>query len=459
MNDHITRREVLKGLMAAAAAALATACRGLPGPAPYTSGRPEAVDTRWPIKRVIYLMMENRSFDHVFGRFPGVNGTTVGVRDGREVPLIPVPQWLPGDLLHSWQTTLEHVNGGAMDGFGRDEPVAETFAYSQGGEEDFPNYWHWAREFVLSDNFFASTIGNSFPQHLYMIAGHSGGTYDSPRFDAAGRRELESRGLAKTWGCDAPESGNVPVAQPGMPPQETDPLIRPCLDLDTQGRQLTRSGIDWAYYTALPHQHGYVWNAYTAISDVFHDVEEWARRIRPVDNVVRDIRDGNIPAVTWITPLFQLSDHPPWSICFSHDWVTTIVNAVMTGPMWRHTAIFITWDEWGGFYDHVEPPKVDHLGLGIRVPCLTISPYAARGLVDHELGEFVSPHRFIADNWGLGYLSDRVRGTHNFEHVFEFERRPRDPVPRPFRGVCRGEWQRALWDAENWPAPFGDLDL
>jgi phospholipase C len=175
--------------------------------------------------------------------------------------------------------------------------------------------------------------------------------------------------------------------------------------------------------------------------------------------VVRDIRDGNIPAVTWITPLFQLSDHPPWSTCFSHDWVTTIVNAVMTGPMWRHTAIFITWDEWGGFYDHVEPPKVDHLGLGIRVPCLTISPYAARGLVDHELGEFVSPHRFIADNWGLGYLSDRVRGTHNFEHVFEFDRRPRDPDPRPVRGVCRGEWQKALWDAENWPAPFGDLDL
>jgi phospholipase C len=126
--------------------------------------------------------------------------------------------------------------------------------------------------------------------------------------------------------------------------------------------------------------------------------------------------------------------------------------------MWRHTAIFVTWDEWGGFYDHVAPPNVDRFGLGIRVPLLTISPFAQRGLIDTERGEFTSVHRFIADNWGLDHLTDRVRRTHNFEHVFEFAKRPRDPVPRPLKTGCRGERFRAYRDIEHWPPPFGDLE-
>src|SRR2546423_1301246 len=139
-------------MAAAALAAFSTACRGRPGPATYTSAGVD-VDTRWPVKRVIFLMLENRSFDHLFGRFPGVNGATTGNSRGKEVPLIHAPQWMPGDLPHDPPAAANSIDGGKMDGFAL-EKVSDVFAYSQYLEEDIPNYWHWARDFVLADNFF-----------------------------------------------------------------------------------------------------------------------------------------------------------------------------------------------------------------------------------------------------------------------------------------------------------------
>jgi phospholipase C len=150
--------------------------------------------------------------------------------------------------------------------------------------------------------------------------------------------------------------------------------------------------------------------------------------VRPVDRLLRDIRAGSLPAVTWITPRFQLSDHPPYSSAWAHNWVTDIVGEIMRGDLWEHTAIFVTWDEWGGFYDPVPPPKVDEVGLGFRVPLLTISPYTVRGIVDDEIGEFSTPLRFISDNWGLDPLTPRIRKTHNMEHLFDFANGPRSPV-------------------------------
>ena len=143
--------------------------------------------------------------------------------------------------------------------------------------------------------------------------------------------------------------------------------------------------------------------------------------------------------VTWVTPRFELSDHPPQSTGYSHNWVTEIVNAVMKSDAWEHTAIFLTWDEWGGFYDPVMPPQVDPIGLGIRVPLLTISPYTQRGVIDTELGEFSTPLRFIADNWGLDYLTPRIANTHNFDHIFDFKKPPRAPVLGKKRAPVYGD--------------------
>jgi phospholipase C len=245
------------------------------------------------------------------------------------------------------------------------------------------------------------------------------------------------------------------VANDGAPPNpEFDEGVRPCFDFTTQGDQLTAKDVDWAFYACRDFQIGYIWNTYTAIRHVFH-TDQFDRHVRPVDNLVRDIQQDNLPAVTWVTPRFELSDHPPWSTCYAQNWVTEVVNAVMRGPMWRHTAIFLTWDEWGGFYDHVVPPKVDNLGFGIRVPLIVISAFAARGLIDHTEGEFSSVNRFIADNWGLSHLTDRVKKTTNYRHVFEFDKPRRDPLPLSEVPGCRGLPFHALNDRSAWPPPFG----
>lgn len=384
------------------------------------------IDTRWPIKRVVYLMLENRSFDNMFGAFPGANGAGAGAFEGKEILLRRCPEWLPEDLPHDHGAAVASVNGGRMDHFAFPEisPASAAFAYSRLHRSDVPNYWRWAEEFVLCDNFFASVLGPSHPNHLFFVAGQSGGTFDNP--ENARPVPVPEGGRSKSWGCDSPEDVYIYVRH------EDGSLTtrRPCFRFTTVGDQLTNEGIPWAYYAANRNQQGYIWSVFNSFDSVF-ETDLWDRHIRPVDNLLADIDAGALPAVTWITPRFELSDHPPWSSSHAHNWVTAVVNGIMRSHMWDHTAIFVTWDEWGGFYDHVPPPQIDQVGLGIRVPMLVVSPYAKRGYVDHELGEFSSPLRFIQDNWGLRHHTQRIRKTHNFAHVFDFRRKPRDPDIRP----------------------------
>ena len=185
------RRFLQRSAMAVAGGALFSCTGGRVirsvAPSPTTS-----IDTRWPIKQVIYVMMENRSFDNMFGRFPGVNGTTVGVKWGEEVPLIKCPDWLPGDLPHDRAAALNCLNGGKLDGFAGGA-YGDPWSYSQFQEHQLPNYWHWAREYALSDNFYASALGPSYPNHYFFIAGQSGGVIDNPENivtrSGQGRRE------------------------------------------------------------------------------------------------------------------------------------------------------------------------------------------------------------------------------------------------------------------------------
>ena len=155
--------------------------------------------------------------------------------------------------------------------------------------------------------------------------------------------------------------------------------------------------------------------------------------------------------MAWITPRFQLSDHPPFSTKHAHNWVTDVVNALMRSDMWDDIALFITWDEWGGLYDHVEPPRLDHMELGFRVPLLVLSPYAKRGYVDDAFGEFSSPLRFIAENWGLPHLTKRIRSSHDFEHVFDFKKPPRSPRPLP-KIEAYGKFYEFPESFPAWPA-------
>ena len=431
--------------LAAASGIFLSSCFGRrvttnPTPRPTYGVSPPTVQTRWPIKRVVYLMLENRSFDNIFGTFPGVNGARSGVRAGEEVPLIPCPEWLPGDLPHDLVSWEASYNGGQMDGFAIGE-FGPSYAYSQFNRHDVPNYFHWAEEFVVCDNFFASAAGPSYPNHLYYIAGQAGGAIDNPENILAKR--LNDGRVFKSWGCDAYGDGVYVLTKDR---QGDVGRHSTCFRFPTVGEQLSENDIDWADYSADPYQAGYIWQAYSAIEDVFENEEYWDEHIWPVDDLFRDIEADALPSVTWITPRFQLSDHPPFSTKHAHNWVTDIVNRIMRSTMWDDIAIFITWDEWGGLYDHVRPPKIDHLDLGFRVPMLVISPYARRGYVDDALGEFSAPLRFISENWGLPPLTDRIKKSHTFEHVFDFRRRPRGPDPR-----SKVRATNQFWD---WPQDF-----
>ncbi len=370
-------------------------------------------------------MLENRSFDNLFGRFPGANGTTTGLKFGQEVELMPAPHWLPGDLPHDRSAHLNDVNGGTYDGFGNGQ-FGDPWAYTSFEGDRIPAYWQMAQDYVLCDNFFSSVAGPSYPNHFFFVAGQSGGALDNPENIEVRIDEGPPRRQFKSWGCDA-VGDNVFV----LVKDEHGNLTKhdSCFDFRTVPEQLEEAGVSWAYYSASPYQPGYFWNALNGVQGVFH-TDLWRdETIRPVDRLVKDIRAGALPSVTWITPRFELSDHPPESTCFAQDWLADVVNAVIESDGWEHTAMFITWDEWGGLYDHVPPPTVDDVGLGFRVPMLVVSPYAKKGYVDDAEGEFSTPLRFIEDNWGLPYLTPRIERTHAFEHVFDFARNPRDGTP------------------------------
>jgi phospholipase C len=433
-------------VIAAALAAVLAACSGVddplvssPSPATPTAPSPvvttpsaaTAVDasrfpTRWPIKHVVFLIKENRTFDNLFGTFPGARGARFGWDHGVRRPLTRGTDQSTGeDIPHCYECALAAWDRGEMDGFNQSAP-ADRWAYTQLHRDQLPNYWRWASHNVLFDNFFASAQGPSFPNHLFTIAAQSGGTHDNPR---------RKPGLGSlTFGCDAPPQQLVAVTDS----EGVTKMVPPCFDFLTEGDLLNRHGIPWSYYAAQEDQKGYIWSAYSAIRRYREHPSRWKHHIFPVDRVVEDIQGGTLPPITWITPRFELSEHPEYNFCHGENWSTKVIDAIMRSPMWDDTAIFVTWDDYGGFYDHVPPPQVDDFGFGIRVPMIVLSPYAAEGKVSHELGEFSSVLRFIEDNWGMSKLTHRDRQATPMLSAFDFSQQPRAPEPLPLRTDCRG---------------------
>jgi phospholipase C len=215
--------------------------------------------------------------------------------------------------------------------------------------------------------------------------------------------------------------------------------VPPCFDMRTEGDALDQRGVSWRSYAATADQSGYIWSAFGAIRHV-RDGAAWEDHIRPVSTFAADALKGDLPAVSWVTPTYALSDHPDAgaNLCSGQNWTTRVIDALMEGPDWQSTAVFLTWDEWGGFYDHVPPPQVDGFGLGFRVPLMVISPYARAGTIDHHVGEFDSVLRFIEENWGIaGRLTARDANASDLAYDFDFSQRPLPPDPLPQRPDCR----------------------
>jgi phospholipase C len=411
-------------------------------PDPVTAALPAAVDasrfqTRTPIKHVVFLIMENRSFDNIFGTFPGADGATVGNDHGTTRPLTKASLQRAHDLPHCYNCNVASIDGGLMDGFNQ-TLYADQGAFTQFHKDQISAYWNWAKRYTIADHFFASAIGPSFPNHMYSIAATSGGALDNPWQPPPTLVQMQQQGYAKSWGCDIARDGYVEVVDP----EGYMVKVSPCFDFETEGDLLNAKSIPWAYYAATNSQLGYIWSAYSAIDRYRNNAALWSKHIRPVDDVVRDIQADRLPPVTWITPRFQLSQHPEYNFCWGQNWTIQVMNALMRSDAWKDTLVVMTWDDYGGFYDHVPPVRLDSNGLGIRVPAMVISPYAKSGTVDHTMYEFSSVLRFIEDNWGLTQLTRRDRIANGLGGALDFSQQPLPPDPQPLRTDCRGP----IWD-------------
>jgi len=376
-----------------------------------------------PIQHIVFIVKENRSFDHMFGKFPGADGATSGKCGSNTVPLTRAGNMTP-NLNHEWGPARTAINGGQMNGFcwiqNDDAP------YKQYEQSDLPNYWKYAQNFVLSDRTFSSMTGASFGNHLYLAAATNTGYIANPH------RTHPIRPDNKSWGCDAPRDVLVPRVI--TPPDYVE--VYPCIDTVTLTDLLDGADLSWHYYAGERNTSGYI---YSILDEVPHIRfgPEWRTNVSPPENFADDVLQKHTLAnFTWITPRAQLSDHPPQSLCDGENWTVGIINAIMASEFWSSTAIFLTWDDWGGYYDHAPPPSVDYFGLGIRVPMIVISPYVKAKTVIHTQYEFASVLRFAEETFGLPNLTSRDAQANDMMDAFDFSQNPLNPLTLQLR-ICK----------------------
>ena len=384
---------------------------------PFDAGT-ELELARQRIKHVVIVMQENRSFDSYFGTYPGADG--IPMADGRPSVCVPNPKTKgctapfhdanPRNIggPHHAFAAIADVDGGRMDGFirtaQRGTKVCSTLldpACSQGGEDvmgyhdrrDIPNYWSYADQFVLEDHMFEPNASWSLPEHLFLVS------------EWSARCSVRNDPMSCVNSLDSPES----PPNPGFGKGAKDPNYA-WTDITSL---LYRGGISWSWYvfpgtepdcedgaaTCAPVYQSAatpgIWNPLPWFTTVRQDGQ--LGNVRTVADFFADASAGNLPNVSWVIPSHQVSEHPPASVATGQAYVTAVMNSLMSGPEWDSTAVFLTWDDWGGFYDHVAPPNIDKNGYGLRVPGLVISPWARHGWIDHQVLSFDAYNKLIED--------------------------------------------------------------
>jgi phospholipase C len=364
-----------------------------------------------PIQHVVVIMQENRSFDHLFNGFPGADTVPYGMDKGVETPLTVTPLGNGADLDHTHTGWWKQWDHGKMDNF---EDHGDLLPYTYILPEEIKPYWTLAQTFTIGDRMFQSNTGPSFVAHQYMIAGQSGKASENP-----------SGGV---WGCDAKRNARVAL----IGPHGTDlPGVYPCFDYKTMADLLDAKGVTWRYYApGRTTDDFFVLSAYQAIRHIRFGADWHADVISPETRVLTDIANGKLAQVTWIVPAFNNSDHPG-APPLGPDWVGNIVNAIGKSKYWNSTTIFIAWDDWGGFYDHVPPPHTDDMGLGFRVPVIVVGPYAKRGYVSHVTHEASGFLRYMEEIFHLPSLGTRDTNADDFRDCFDYTQSPTPFTPVP----------------------------
>ncbi len=437
------------------------------GNAPLARAAP--IDGIHKIQHVVTIMQENRSFDSYFGTYPGANGIPAGVCE---------PDPLNGGCLtpfhdpsdenfggpHGASSAKADIDDGAMDGFigqaerglkcSSTEPncspcnVSETAArktcvdvMGYHDAREIPNYWTYAQNYVLQDDMFESVASWSLPEHLFLVSGWSASCPD---------------GSTNAFEChNAIEGGSNPDTDPNTSHAWTDITYL-----------LHKRGISWRYFvfegaepdcqsdeamTCAPVAQGPktpgIWNPLADFTDVKEDNQrDKIESLTHFYTAVHEQSACGLPNVTWIAPNDNVSEHPTSLVSTGQAYVTTLINAIMRSPCWDSTAIFLSWDDWGGFYDHVVPPEIDQNGYGLRIPGLVISPYARSGYVDHQQLSHDAYLKFIEDDFLSGdrlnpktdgredprpKVRETAPGLGNLENDFNFNQQPLPPLILP----------------------------
>ena len=401
-------------------------------PSPKRREEQQVLLARRHLKHIVFIIKENRTFDTYFGAFPGADGARTGrTCDGRTVRLRHARDKTP-DIDHHFMPGLRAVNGGKMNCFDAIYNGKDLQGYIQYTRRQIPAYWAYARHFVLADRFFSSVYGATGPEHLWTVAAQSDRFIDHERPGQFGTgfpreycddhmeratsfRKMSARDREKAFLLEESISTATRVSRYWVDRW-------PCFDIPVLPDELQRRGISWRYYRGL---NQFV-NPLRQIRHVWFGKEH--RNILTEPDFIPDVEAGKLPAVAWLTPPAWFSEHPPGSVCEGENWTIRVVDAIMHSPAWKSTAIVLTWDDFGGFYDHVAPPHVDLYGLGPRVPALVISPWAKRGFIDHTTLEFSSVLKMIERLFRLPSLGPRDRAAHDMLEAFDFSHRPRPPL-------------------------------
>jgi len=384
---------------------------------------------RRKITHIVFLVKENRTFDNLFATFPGADGATTGrTCDGKTVPLVKAHDHTQGPN-HSFSGGILAIDGGRMDCFDHLIGGGQLQSYVRYSPDQIPNYWAYAKHFVLADRFFSGIYGPTGVEHVDTVAAQTGRFIDHERLRSPGQygpngvpREFCEDPAERAYSFHAGLTGEQIKAigqleDVGGGTQVVSRFAYPrraCMNIRILPDELTKAGVTWKYY--LGHNQ-------------WIETMKWIRHVRygpewklvsTDDAFLSDLSAGKLPAVSWLIPDFTVSDHPPGSLCEGENWTVGILNALMRSPEWKHTAVVLTWDDFGGFYDHVPPPHVDVYGMGPRVPMILISPWAKSGFVAHETLEFASVLKLIETIWNVPSLTERDGNASDMLDLFDF---------------------------------------
>jgi phospholipase C len=388
--------------------------------APVRGWTPTTGAETTPIKHIIIMVRENHSFDNLFGRFPGADGATTAHVGTRVAPLNVTPIHTAHDLGHAGNSVEAAIDGGKMDQFYKEFRAVQNgvdVADSQYRPGEISDYWAYAKRFGLADHFFSTVPASSFPNHLVTITGQWLNVYENPN--------VPNSATNKSWGCDADRRTQVAWTARGV--SGTTP---PCFNTTTIADEANAAHVSWKYYAPPPGAFGYIWSTFDDIRHIRYS-SQWTTHVPRTRQFLVDVKTGHLPAISWLTSDLNTSDHPPTSICIGQNWAAEEINAVMRSKYWKSTAIIMTWDDFGGFYDHVPPPAVAGYRLGPRVPLLVISPYARPHLKDHRQYDFRSVLKFVESTFHLPHQTTFDRSINSVAGMLNTKQPPQPALELP----------------------------